>query len=62
MPIWLTSRLCRPIWQLCADLHEVVDLGAVADARGLKGAAVDGRAGADLDVVADLDVARAAAP
>src|SRR5262249_38395482 len=40
-----------------ADLHKVVDLGAGADARGLEGAAVDGRAGADLDVIADLDVA-----
>ena len=58
MPIWLTSRLCRPIWQLWADLHQVVDLGALADARGLEGAAVDGGAGADLDVVADLDVAQ----
>ena len=40
-----------------ADLHQVVDLGAGADARRLEGAAVDGGAGADLDVVADLDVA-----
>src|SRR5262249_56337208 len=38
-------------------LDEVVDLGAAADARGLEGAAVHGGAGADLDVVADLDVA-----
>ena len=55
MPTWLTSRLCLPIWQLCADLHQVVDFRACADARRLKGAAVDGGAGADFDVVAELD-------
>ena len=36
-----------------ADLHEVVDLGAAPDARLLHGRAVDGRQGADLDVVLD---------
>src|SRR5439155_5233970 len=40
-----------------AHLHEVVDLGAGPDARRLERPAVDRRAGADLDVVADLDVA-----
>src|SRR5262249_10978119 len=34
------------------------DLGAGADARRPEGAAVDGRAGADLDVVAQLDAAQ----
>src|SRR5262245_17206957 len=38
-------------------LHEVVDLGSLADAGRLEGAAVDGGAGADLDVVAQLNVA-----
>ena len=41
-----------------ADLHQVVDLGARADARRLEGAAINRRAGADLDVVADLDAAQ----
>src|SRR5262249_45576682 len=41
-----------------ADLHQVIDLGPRADARGLEGAAVDGGASADLDVVADLHVAQ----
>src|SRR5262249_12930651 len=36
-----------------ADLHEVIDLGARADARGLEGAAVDGRAGANFHIVAN---------
>src|SRR5262249_39443236 len=40
-----------------SDLHEIIDLRSFADPRGLERAAVDGRAGADLHVVADLDVA-----
>src|SRR5579884_2914055 len=40
-----------------ANLYQVVDLGPFADARGLKGAPVDGGAGTDLDIVADLDMA-----
>ena len=39
------------------DHHQVVDLGPFADPRRAEGAAVDGRAGADLDVVGDFDVA-----
>src|SRR5262249_42421091 len=39
------------------DLHQVVDLGAVADHRVSERAAVDGGVGADLDVVADDDAA-----
>ena len=58
MPIWPTSRLCWPMLAVVGDLHQVVDLGAGADARGLEGAAIDRGAGADLDVVADLDVAQ----
>ena len=34
-----------------ADLHEIVDLGALADHRVAVGAAVDRRPGADLDIV-----------
>ena len=40
-----------------ADLHEIIDLRALADDRVAIGAAVDGRAGADLDVVLDDDAA-----
>ena len=38
-----------------ADLHEIIDFRALADDRVAIGAAVDGRAGADLDVVLDDD-------
>ena len=44
------------------DHHLVVDLGAVADDRRAVGAAVDGRAGADLDVGAELDAAQLRRP
>ena len=40
------------------DHHLVIDLRAVADDGGRIGAAIDGRAGADFDVAADLDVAQ----
>src|SRR5207245_170642 len=39
------------------DLHEVIDLRPFADTRGLECATVDGGAGADLDIVADLYMA-----
>ncbi len=39
------------------DLHEVIDLGALADHRVARGAAVDRRVGADLDIVLDDDPA-----
>ena len=57
MPTWLTSRLCRPIWQLWPISTRLSILVPVADPRRPESAAVDRRAGADLDVVADLDVA-----
>ena len=57
MPTWLTKQVVPADLAVVADLHQVVDLGPRADARRLEGAAVDRRAGADLDVVADLDVA-----
>src|SRR6266478_2213906 len=41
-----------------ADLHEIVDLSAFANDRGLEGAAVDGGAGADFHVIADLHMAQ----
>ena len=40
-----------------ADLHEVVDLGALADDRVARRAAIDRRVGADLDVVLNDDAA-----
>ena len=55
MPTCETRITCSPIVHVVADLHEVVDLRAAADPRRAGGGAVDGRAGADLDVVADLD-------
>ena len=36
-----------------SDLHKIIDLGALADYGIAGGAAVDGRIGADLDVVLD---------
>ena len=39
------------------DLHEIINFRAFADDRILKGAAVDGCIGADLDVVLDDDPA-----
>ena len=50
--------MCLRNLAVVGDLHEVVKLGAVADDGRLKGAAVDGAAGADLDIVADDDVAK----
>ena len=43
---------------IVGDHHQVVDLRAFADHGGAVGAAVDRRAGADLDVGAQLDVAQ----
>src|SRR5207247_2618028 len=40
-----------------ADLHQVVDLRPRADPRRAEGAAVDRRAGADFNVVANLNMA-----
>ena len=46
---------CRPIATLWRDLHEIVDLGALADHGVADRAAVDRGVGADLDVVLDDD-------
>src|SRR5258705_4964123 len=35
------------------DMHEVINLGALADDRGTEGAAVNGRVGPDLHVIMD---------
>ena len=47
----------RPIMTLWADMHEIIDFGAFADHGVADAAAVDGGAGADLDVVVDDDAA-----
>ena len=47
----------RPIEHVVADLDEIVDLGALADHGVADGAAVDGRVGADLDIILDDDPA-----
>ena len=57
MPIWLTNRLWLPIWQLWATCTRLSIFVPGANARGFKGAAVDGGASADFHVVADLDMA-----
>lgn len=40
------------------DLDEIVDFRALANARGLKSPSIDGRAGADFNVVAYVDVSQ----
>src|SRR5207245_5682989 len=40
-----------------ADVDQVVDLGAAPDAGDFQGSAVDGRVGADLDVIGDFEAA-----
>src|SRR5207245_879760 len=52
------QQVVRTDAAVVGDHHKVVDLRPQADARGLEGAAVDGGAGADLDVIADLDAAQ----
>src|SRR6185369_8640289 len=52
------EHVVRTDLAVVGDHHQVVDLGSRPDARRLKRAAVDGRAGADLHVRADLDVAQ----
>ncbi len=43
---------------IVGDHHEIVDLGPDPDPRRAEGSAIDRRARADLDIVADLDVAQ----
>ena len=56
MPTCAASSARRPIADAVRDVHEVVDLGAGADARLADRRAIDRRVGADLDVVFDHDV------
>ena len=56
-PIWAASRQCLPIGHIVADLDLIVDFGALADHGIAQAAAVDGGAGADLDIVLDQDPA-----
>ena len=46
-----------PDVDVVADVHQVVDFRAPADARDIQGAAVDRRVGADFDVVFNLEPA-----
>ena len=57
MPTWRDDDAMAADDDVVADLHEVVDLGALADHRVAAGAPVDGGVGADLDVVLDDDAA-----
>ena len=41
--------------RVMANLHEIVDFRALADDCFAKTSAINGRIGADLDIVADLD-------
>ena len=53
MPLWATITQCRPIDDVVPDLDQIINFRAFADDRVLKGAPVDGRIGADFDVVLD---------
>ena len=57
MPTPETMTQWRPIDDVVGDLHEVIDLGALADHRVAAGAAIDRGVGADLDIVLDDDPA-----
>jgi hypothetical protein len=54
MPNWLTSKLCRPIRQLCPIWTRLSILVPAPMTGRPEGAAVNGGASADLHVVADL--------
>ena len=60
MPTCAANSTRCPIDDAVRDLHEVVDLRAGADARLADRRPIDRRVRADLDVVFDDDVARAA--
>ena len=62
MPACATIDAALADRAVVSDLHEVVDLGAAADPRVAERAAVDGRVGADLDVVLDPRRARRCGP
>ena len=56
-PVCAAMTTFSPIWHVVADVHEVVDLRAAADAGFVERAAVDGRVSADFDVVFDHQAA-----
>ena len=58
MPTWLTNRLCWPIWQLWPTCTRLSILVPAPMRVAWKVPRSIGGAGADLDVVADLDVAQ----
>ena len=49
------NRRMFPDGHVMADLNQVVELNPVLDNRIFEGTAVDGRVGADLNIVTDLD-------
>ena len=55
MPTCETMAQCATDADVVADLHLIIDLGAFADDGVVHGAAIDGRIGADLDIVLDDD-------
>ena len=57
MPVCADNHAMPADRHIVADLDQIVDLGALADHGIADGAAVDGRIGADLDVVLDDDAA-----
>ena len=57
MPTCEMTRQCSPISHVVPDLHEVVDLRALADDRRPERAAINRHVRADLHVVAEDDVA-----
>ena len=61
-PAWPQIRQVAPDLHVVAELHLVVDLGAVADHRVGDRAAVDAGVRPDLDVVADPDRAERVDP
>ena len=52
-PVCAAMTTSSPIWTVVADVHEVVDFCAAADAGFVECAAVDGGVGADFDIVFD---------
>ncbi len=57
MPVQAAMIVCAPMRDVVPDLDLVVELDAVADHGVLDRAAIDGRVGADLDVIADAHAA-----
>ena len=62
MPVMRNDHTMAADDDVVPDLDEIINFRALADDRILKGAAVDGRVGPDLDVVLDDDPADLRAP